>query len=391
MGWRGFTLACIVLLPALTGCFGSEAEEPVAPAIETNTTEETQPNATLPDGRGESAGLKEVNQTEEGVGGMEHLHDNWGGAETIVVFDDLVYISYFPLYPDGEGSDPRSVAYVKLPQGKLVFEGTKTVDVLVSEAVLKQAKDQPEAPHPAPPALELEYMSAADTEWRPAGALAYGTPLEIDATSKETDMPHSETSLWVFRLLTDKPVVGTQVHMTITIHKGSDVVDWPGHPDFYAETDRRLVLDTEVSTRVNGMVENILLYDQAGTWVHPEKLISWGTGHLEVFITVKEVTNDLDAAPDSYYLEYHDATIIGPEVNQADNVKDAQPPGALTDEWDFVVPVSEEGMDGPYQPHSRWGFRVRATYAGGQLCPGCFNYDIVYNIRVYAVAASPTA
>ena len=30
---------------------------------------------------------------------------------------------------------------------------------------------------------------------------------------------------------------------------------------------------------------------------------------------------------------------------------------------DFTVPVRPSGMDGPYQPASRWGFRAMATFA----------------------------
>lgn len=388
--------ALIVLVmmfaPVFAGCFGGESEAPAA-VDEPVVANETEPNATLPDGRGQALAFNETNATEEGVGGMEHLHDYWEGQETVVLLDERIYTSYFPLFPDGEGGEPRSVAYVKLgkvpgtEKDALVYEGANKVTVTISEPQVQQGTQLPGAPHPAPPAMTLQYLTAADNAWRDAGALAWSETKEIEVAPRETDMPHSRSSLWVFRILTDKPIADLTYHMLVTVHKGGSVVDWPGHPDFYATSDRRTVLETSVRTSVHGAAESIVLYDEMGTWVNPEKLISWGTKELEVTVRVTEVTNDIDAAPDSYYLEYHNATIIGPEINLAEKATDDEPPSDLV-EWDFVVPVDDYGMDGPYQPESRWGFRVRATYANGQLCPGCFNYDIAYDIKVVAVGTS---
>ncbi len=56
--------------------------------------------------------------------------------------------------------------------------------------------------------------------------------------------------------------------------------------------------------------------------------------------------------------------------------------------YQFAVPVDDVGMDGPYQPASRWGFRAMATFADVEgvvgFCPGCFPYDIEYDIEVVA-------
>lgn len=385
MGWRGAALALLVVTAAFPGCFGSEDEPPVAATVEPATNDSTAANATLPDDRGESAGLKETNVTEEGVGGELHMHDYWEGRESVVVLDERVYVSYLPLFPDGPDTAARNVAYVKLPNGTLVYEGANRVTVEIRDPQITSQEGIPYAA--GAPQMTLQYLTAADNEWRDAGALPWGTAVEIEVAPRETDMPHSTMSLWVFRLLTDQPGPPKTLHMTVTVYRGAAVVDWPGHPDFYANSDRRVVLDTTVKTRVNGMVENTLLYDQAGTWVSPEKLISWGTSRLEVAVVIEDISNDLDAPPDGYYLEFHNATIVGPEFVFEDPIRDESPPQDLT-EWDFVVEVDPNGMDGPYQPESRWGFRIRATYANGQLCPGCFNYDITYTIRVVAVGTS---
>src|SRR5581483_1037118 len=166
----------------LAGCIG--AKEPVKPAaaMVNNTTVR---NATLPDRPGECIGCLETNKTEAGMGGMNHTHDYWKGRETVTVFHDDVF---------GPGGSP--------------------VD--------------PCTPDPNPPKVHLQYRSAADSTWRDAADLALGVPLKINVLPKETDMPHSVLSLWVFRLTTDNPSLSS-VNLTIVIHKGRDVVNWPGH------------------------------------------------------------------------------------------------------------------------------------------------------------------
>lgn len=417
-------IASLFLGGAFAGCLTGDAEppeEPIAPVSDEDNRTLSE-NATLPDGR-EFKAADEINKTEEGEGGVDHLHDYWEGRETVVAFDDLVQFSATPVYPDGEGTQAKSVAYVKLPcvraEGaseedpcapSLVYEGAERVDVVASaptlypqcEVVNCEADGLPAdprstgIPHPAPPALDLQYRSAADADWREPMPLAYDAPLSIEVAPLETDMPHSVRSLWVFRITTASTDVGT-IHLMITVHRGRDVVDWPGHPDFYAESNSRKVMDQHVTTQMSGVKEGYL-YDAGGTWATPERLISHGTSKVIVIANVTSVTTATGQTPTGFFLESHDATVIGPEIRFGDRWSDRDATNDLAS-YDFEIPVALDGMDGPYQPSSRWGFRLMATFAdidvpedapgvggfGLGLCPACFEYTIEYDIVVIAI------
>src|SRR5581483_5192579 len=309
----------------------------------------------------------------------------WKGKDNVVILDTDESFLPTPLYPDGQGSQPKSVVYVKLPNGtatsgpNLVYEGSDKVSVLAT--IPAQA-----APTP-PPVMHLQYRSAADSTWRDAGALTPDKAVDIKVEPKETDMPHSVLSLWVFRVTSENPSTDA-FHLKITTHKGRDVVNWPGHPDFYANGEQRVVADHKrVKTHMTGVADGEL-YDQGGTWAPPDKLVSYGTGLLYVFINVTSATSDAGTPPTGYFLEVHNATIIGPEVRFGDRFGDMHGKNDLK-HYEFKVPVNAAGMDGPYQPESRWGFRVMATFAEipgvAGLCPGCFGYDIEYELTVVAV------
>ena len=397
----------LAALVALAGCIGKPSDDVEPLDNATNLTEEQ--NATLPDGRGESAGLLETNKTEEGVGGIEHKHDYWKGKDRVVLYDREVTLDCPPCMPDGEGTQPKAVAYVKLGAlpseeesgeggnvseaegaSAMVYEGADKVEVLIGAPSIF------EPAHPAPPQVYLQWRSAADADWNEPQLVTFDTPLVIDVTPQMTDMPHSMHSLWVFRLTTDRAEPAVTVPMTVTVVKGREVVDWPGHPDFYADKDSRVVMQQHVTTHMSG-IESGLLYDSGGTWANPEKLISWGTKEIYVIVNVTRAQSATGAAPTGYFIEVHNATIIGPEIRFGSRHHDIDNENDLKT-YEFAILVDEMGMDGPYQPASRWGFRLMATFAdvdspaplpeplpqGVGLCPGCFSYDIEYDITVIA-------
>ncbi len=386
--------------PPLSGCFGDGGErgaDSVAPDV--NQTASGGANATLPQDRGQSSGLLETNRTETGVGGVDHTHDYWAGTSQIVLFEGPVYFSSTPVYPDGEGSDPKSVAYVKLrqyPAPMLVYEGAATVEVTARGPAIAPLEFAIPVTHPTPPALKLQYRTAADVDWRAPADLPYDAPFVIDVQPKETDMPHSVSSLWVWRLTTDRPHE-LEINLTIIAFRGRDVENWPGHPDFYADQKSRVVLDTDVQTRMSGVAEGDL-YDSGGTWVHPDKLVSHGTTRLEVFANVTRVDAEVFQQATGFFLEYHNATIIGPEIRFGKRLHDGDGTNDLH-AYNFTIEVDAAGMDGPYQPASRWGFRLMATFAdvdvpgvgGVGVCPGCFPYEIEYHLAIVAVSDTDQA
>jgi hypothetical protein len=106
-------------------------------------------------------------------------------------------------------------------------------------------------------------------------------------------------------------------------------------------------------------------------------------------VNVTGFSSSVQAPPTGYYLEYHNATVIGPEANNGHHEYDPDEPADLK-AYNFTLPVDAFGMDSPYQPYSRWGFRVVATFAeppagSTGLCPGCFPYEVEFDIKVVAV------
>ena len=373
----------LVVLSLLAGCIGKPTDSGAKPLSAGNVTAPSS-NATLPDGRGQSAGNLETNKTETGAGGVDHKHDYWKGAESVVIYSRNVAFQTTPIFPGGQGSQPAAHAYIKVPKPLLVFEGTVEVVIEAKDPTFFGA-----TPDAAPPAIKMQYRTAADDKFRDGPALGIGAPVSIKVNPKETDMPHSTSSLWGWTLTTDKPDLA-QVNLTITIKKGAEVVNWPGHPDFYAEKSARVVMDKDSKVHRSGIDEG-LLYGSGSTWQAPEKLVSYGTGTLDVFLNITSTSSSNGATPANYFLEYHNATILDAEDQFSARVHDAENKNDLKS-YHFVIKVDPEGMDGPYQPSSRWAFRPTASFTyttiPGQgsvgLCPGCFPYDIAYHITVIA-------
>lgn len=388
-------LAVAVLLGA--GCIGASKDNKNVPVNQTALDNSTIKNATLPDGRGVSNGNLETNKTETGMGGVQHQHDYWKGKETATLVSDVFYFNAFPVYPGGEGSEPGSIAYIKLPIGDntsgpiLVYEGAIEVDVTAKMMGGCFVDESSCAPDPQMPSLLLRYRSAADSKFRDAGPIADGATVKIPITPKETDMPHSHSSLWAWEIVADKPTQDA-INVTITVKRGADILNWPGHPDFYADKTERVIADKEVKVHRNGAEEN-LLYGSASSWVAPDKLVSYGTGSLDVFINITKATASNGASPTNFFLEYHNATLLDEEDTFNERLGDHEKKNDLQ-HYHFVVKVDPNGMDGPYQPGSLWGFRPVAEfatilppagpYSSIGLCPGCFPYDIEYHLTIIA-------
>ncbi|MFA5860179.1 MAG: hypothetical protein WDA16_00650 [Candidatus Thermoplasmatota archaeon] len=380
-------IVAVLILPmaALSGCIGKGD----GPPVKTNETKASTnaTNFTLPDDRGVSAAANETNKTEAGTFGEQHTHDYWKGKEQIVIFQQDVGFSTVPLFPEGPGTNAEGSAYIKLDQPTLIYEGTNEVVVLIKGSV---DPTLPATPDPAPPTVKLSYRTAADNKFHAAPAVTLGSPITLAVTPQQTDMPHSVSSLWAFQLLTDKPYFSS-VNVTITIKRGAAIVDWPGHPDFYAEKTERVIVDKDFKVHRAGIEEGIA-YGSASSWVAPDKLISYQTGLLDVFINITKATASNGATPTGFFLEYHNATILDAEDTFNERIDDKDKGRSFSHkDFHFVVKVDPAGMDGPYQPSSRWGFRPVATFAetpAASMCPGCFAYDIEYHLTIVAHKAT---
>ncbi|HEX2021126.1 MAG TPA: hypothetical protein VHH36_00310, partial [Candidatus Thermoplasmatota archaeon] len=327
-----------------------------------------------------SAAAAETNRTEEGAGGVEHRHDYWQGREVAVLFDGSVGLSAIPLFPKGQGSTPAGVGYVKLPPGALVYEGAEKVTVLATADPIGGAVP--------PPGLTIQWRTAAASEWSEPVQLAYGTALDIPVSARETDMPHSTLSLWNFRLLSDRPPSFESVLLNVTATRGRSVVDWPGHPDFYASGPERVVFEGPVTTHQYGFPENAF-YEGQDSWTAPTRLISHGTGVLDVYVNVTGFASTPPTTPAGYYLYVHNATQLGYVCCEYEGYDDVQGNNDLKT-YHFRVPVEEGDMDGPYQPESRWGFRLVAGIGANLPAAGPVgftdgaSYDIDYEMKIVA-------
>src|SRR5688572_7419122 len=89
--------------------------------------------------------------------------------------------------------------------------------------------------------------------------------------------------------------------------------------------------------------------------------------------------------PTGYFLEAHNADGIGPELTSGSRHRDVEGEEDLASAQ-FALEGDEGGVDGRYQPASRWGFRMMALFGdvAGLIgaCPGCMPYDIEYHLTV---------
>lgn len=395
---RTFAIATIALMLPLAGCI---AEDPAGTSLEaTNTTDQETP-LTTPDGRGEFAAFKETNRTEEGLGGVEHAHDYWLGRDRVVIGQIAAGLIPFPLTPaDGNGKQytpGTAIADFQPPQPNLVYEGTATLEVVMNRVtLLSVSATDPVIPDHPYAHFNFQYLTAKDSpgEWREGGPLPIGQPVVIPVAPDEVDMPHATGSLWAFRFYTDEPNA-VEFNATITVVRGENVEEWPGHPDFYAEKSRRVVLDKDAQTKAYGIAKYLVTGEDT-TWNHPEKLISYGTKELHVFVNFTKIEGV--QKPTKFYLDFHNATVV-PGIGDFDpsqtRIYDEGTDGTS---YHFILgenEVNAGGMDSPYQTMSRWGFRILGELedaAGNPNCLGlassCLEYIVDYHLTIIAVGES---
>lgn len=370
-------VALLVASLLLAGCFGGEA-----PSVEPQTNGSNESvDPTLPDDRGTAVALQETNKTVEGAGGEHHGHDYWQGRDTVQLYQAEVFFDILPPMPDGEGTQPHSVAYVRFPLHTTVFEGTSTLTVLVAPPELSLLED---LPHPAPAPLTVEYRTAADdATWRAPLSVTYGTALNIPVAPRETDMPHSRSSLWAFRFVSERNEYA-RLNITISIQRGGDVPEWPGHPDVYADRVERVILDGAGRSSAPEYHE-AWLYGNTPEWVHPDLIVAGGTGTLDVYVNITNVEPGAFSEANQFYLIYHNASGLDSDTDYP-YVQTAYDAAGHTDAfYHFTIGVHPDGMDSPYQTMSRWGFRLGASVNSGLLTTNGFDgYTVEYTIKVIA-------
>jgi hypothetical protein len=394
---RAWAALGVLLAAGLAGCIGGPAEEK-AHTLDVNATGTVGANETAaPDGRGDISAFKESNKTEvSGQGAMMHAHDYWKGETRKVIWTLDAGLIPLPLMPDGKAPG-TAIADFDIPAPNLVYEGTEHLEVLFKD--VRPVGAPSGTPHPFI-TVKLDYLTSADEpgKFRSAGDVTPGQALIIKVKPTEADMPHSTKSLWLFRIYTGE-ANGFEFNITVTAVKGYDVVNWPPHPNLYADKIERLVFDADARMETQGWSQYWISGTDNG-WVYPERVISYGTDRVDVTIAKGEITMNGAAPPrppDEFLLEFHNASYLS-KVGNGDLAG-----GRLDDKgsdgktYHFSIKVDNQGMDSPYGQKSRWAFRFIARYSGngcvddGQgFTQGCqfLPYEMAYHMKIVATGHS---
>lgn len=404
---RASFLTTVLVLASLAGCI-SKGDDP-SDDLDTQGENssggflDANESAAAPDGRGELAAFKETNRTEaSGKGAMEHLHDYWHGETRKHVDDIGVSLIPIPLLPcdkpgggctlgqSNPGTDTlpagTAIADYDIDKPGLVYEGTSQLELLPNYINIEG-----DVPHPVGKVF-FKYITAADEPgmWREGGELVAGAPFIIPVAPKEVDMPHQTKSLWLFRIYSDSTTLMFQMNLTITAVKGNAVVDWPPHPDLYADKSERIIFDGPVHMESKGTVDSNIFGSDAG-WVNPERILSWGTERIEIQVTGVTVTTEGGVVtPSGYVFEYHNASkppLMGNGAQYGGRMVDEGSDGTT---WSFVIDITNDhdSYDTPYGTKSRWGFRFVPQFDnGGAACYdeggiGSFLQQILWGCQV---------
>ena len=399
MAARSLFIVTLLFGAAWAGCIG-----PKDAPVDTNVTNETDFNKANPLGGSTLVAFEETNKTEEGVGGVDHHHDMWNGQTRIEIFSER---SAMAPYDRVDGVEYQAVAEFTPPDGTMVYEATATVEFSISEpsrhACAGRARlngywictdtgddiiGAPEVPAQSDPTggpsgLKLRYKHASTTNWIDAGEIAWDVPLIIKITDPtQTDMPHSTSSGWAFQIASPHKEDSTLVFTAkATIVRGvGDVPLWPGHPDFYADSCCRRVLDVPDAVACDGSACNLV---QSSGLITPDKLISYGTRTLHVWANITSVFAPNPAlAPDVWFVRHINST----GRDNVTTIFDKEEHGAAIMEHYWILPVDDNGMDSPYADGSKWTFGLGgAFFKEGISCyGGCADWSAEYSLVVIA-------
>jgi hypothetical protein len=422
---RGQAGAAALVLAAimLGGCIGATREGPTPPTGPTNSSGLSDNETIAPNGAGRISAFNETNKTDtSGIGSMMHTHDYWHGRERI---DDVAWINNalipLPLMPCKQannacslgsstpntdtypvGTDIADFDLQPPPTMGMIYEGTSTVIV-----TLKELDTNGGPPNPLGQVF-FDYLAANDEpgHFHKGAELKLGAPVSIPISPLDADMPHQTKSLWVFRIYSNSEMGEFGFNITISIVKGYPVVNWPPHPDLYADHPTRVVFDGPVHLASKGSADGILFGSDAG-WISPQRVISWGTDSVTIDIKNVQFTpgvpapSGTPAAPKEFVLEVRNASSPALLANFPNwiTMKD---PGSDGKSYHFVLDLTKDrgdAYDTPYAQYSRWGFRLIPIWEdqtgcessdAGAYVSGCqwYPWDMTYTMTITAAGHS---
>lgn len=368
---RAALALAVALAAMLAGC--ADATEPAG------TSEAFDPPA--------AAGPSIEIEPDAGAADVPHVHDYWSGRERVTLLDTDITIEPPTALVWGAmttrflGETAFGGAFVTLPEGTIIYEGTGFVDITVTWS------------DPSITGMRFLHRHAGSGEIQPWTQTPNGETVVLDVTPEMTDMPHAQTSRWVFLMAasgTPAVAIGT-FHVRIDIVKTRDIAEWPAHPDLWEGADRITLADAEGQTTSRAAPADLASSDP---WAVPsdaiaaQRLVPMGAATLRVTVTVLEMDDTVPVErPTLFARTAYDVAFDFDD--QGEPVEE----GADGMSWTWERPIEMDETDNPYAEASAWGFRV---LAGGAELPvpfpgcdhGCYEAEIRYRIEAVVERAA---
>ncbi len=304
------------------------------------------------------------NQTD---GSGWHVHDYWGGADSLSVLSDQRTINSFC----GGCSDGMEVALFRLPAGSVVPQGSASVNVTMTW-------DTEVATGFGPP--ELLVKTALDAEPVSLGPIASGETFILNSTNDANDPPHQSLSLWRFGLFL--PAAGDEmdfkgnIRVQAVANRGLEIPAFPPHPDLWkGQSELPLFSDMGVVGAAVGTDNMIMCYGGCPGHYVPDDgaLVPYNAAAVEVVLTY------LAGMPTGLNLAYHGA--------DAWNVTAAEPSpfdATAPNQVRWVLPVDYKSGDSPYAAQSLWEFGLYMDQPASTKA-----YSGTYTVEAKALREAP--
>lgn len=358
------TLALTVALAAmLAGC--ADATEP----------------AGINESRGEAAAGPSISiesSPDAGAADVPHVHDYWSGRERVTLLSTDITVEPPTAVVWGAmttrflGETAFGGAFVTLPEGAIVYEGTGRMEITVTWS------------DPSITGTRFLHRHAGSGEVQPWTETPNGETVSLEVTPEMTDMPHAQTSRWVLLMAasgTPAVAIGT-FHVQIDIVKTRDLAEWPAHPDLWDGQHEITIADAEGQTA--GRVAPATIADRdpwavPGDVIHAQRLVPMEAATLRVTVTVLDLDDTIEI--DRLHLLTRTAIDVEFDFDDQGEPVDVSDDG-MTWTWQRAIEMDE--TDNPYGDASAWAFRVVAGAAGAPLpeCDnGCYEAELRYRIE----------
>lgn len=269
----------------------------------------------------------------------EHVHDYWGGKETVDLVDATQESTWNTIA--GQGNWRRTFVS---PDEVVVPQGTASINITVDWEDGSQADNYG--------AVSVWVKPANTVEPRFVGEIGNGDTVEVRLAYEEADLPHQLLSAWEYIVQYNNSGEAysafflASTHLVATAHRGLDLQPFPAHPDLWQGRDGFPLADdrramTNVGYTGSGSLPQVIRALD-GALVPPDA----------ARVTVRVTLESADPLPQAGAVQvwYHAAdSRQWVSLGVVSSV-------AGTAEWDVAV---GPGMgDGPYGNASLWQFRV---------------------------------